>query len=183
MRPSSDIGPAAVRVSTESGSSFLFWGAPRRFAAALAVSLAAGGCVVSTYGGPGVEPVIATPPRDEPLGEAPLEGGPAEIGARHILISYKGATRAAPYVTRSKDEARQFAEALRKEIQDGADFTDVAKRESDDRGSAATGGALGKFSRDQMVPEFSNAAFALDVGGLSNVVESQFGFHVIQRTE
>lgn len=158
-------------------------GALHRTAIALAASLGVGGCLVSTHAGPGVEPVVAAPPEDEPLSEAPPEGGPSEIGARHILISYHGATRAAPYVTRSKDEAKQFAEALRKEIQDGADFADVAKRESDDRGSAATGGSLGKFSRDQMVPEFSTAAFALEIGDLSAVIESQFGFHVIQRTE
>lgn len=179
----STASPVIDRASIVLGPSFVSGGALQRTAIALALCVGVGGCVVSTHAGPGVEPVVAAPPRDEPLSEAPPEGGPTEIGARHILISYKGATRAAPYVNRSKDEAKQFAEALRKEIQEGADFADVAKRESDDRGSAATGGALGKFSRDQMVPEFSNAAFALDVGGLSDVIESQFGFHVIQRTE
>ncbi len=91
--------------------------------------------------------------------------------------------RAAPYVDKTKEEAKQFAEELRKQALAGEDFAKLAETNSDDRGSAAAGGSLGSFTREQMVPEFSNAAFALEVGGVSKVVESPFGFHVILRQE
>lgn len=152
----------------------------------LALLLSANACVVSTYGGTGTPPAVPLPP-EQPARvstETQLEqGGPAEITASHILISYKGAMRAAPYVDRSKEEAQKFAEELRQKALAGEDFAKMAENNSDDRGSAATGGSLGSFSREQMVPEFSNAAFALEIGGVSKVVESPFGFHVILRQE
>jgi peptidyl-prolyl cis-trans isomerase C len=106
-----------------------------------------------------------------------------EIAASHILISYKGALHAAPYIDRTKEEALAFAEELLEKAKAGENFEELAREHSDDRGSAATGGSLGKFRREQMVPEFSNAAFGLEVGGFSQVVESQYGFHVIRRDE
>jgi parvulin-like peptidyl-prolyl isomerase len=109
--------------------------------------------------------------------------GPAEIGARHILISYKGAMRAAPYIDRTKEQAEMLATELQEKAQSGADFEELARKNSDDPGSASSGGSLGRFARGQMVKEFSDAAFSLPVGGVSEVVESPFGFHVIQRTE
>lgn len=143
-------------------------------------------CVVSTYGGTGTPPDVPLPPeeeRTEAEAVAVNQGGPVEIAASHILISYRGAMRAAPYVDRSQEEAKGFAEELRAKALQGGDFAEMAKNNSDDRGSAATGGSLGRFRREQMVPEFSNAAFALEVGGISDVVESPFGFHVIKRDE
>jgi parvulin-like peptidyl-prolyl isomerase len=112
---------------------------------------------------------------------AELNRGPAEISASHILIAYRGAMRAAPYVQRTKEEALALAEELQKRAVQGEDFAALAQEHSDDRGSAAQGGSLGTFRRDQMVPEFSKAAFALEVGDVSAVVESGFGFHVIKR--
>jgi PPIC-type PPIASE domain len=143
-------------------------------------------CVVSTYGGTGTPPDVPLPPEQPSTASASTQlkqGGPLEIGASHILISYKGAMRAAPYVDRTKAEARQFAEELRKQALAGEDFAKMAENNSDDRGSAAAGGSLGTFSREQMVPEFSNAAFDLEIGGVSEVVESPFGFHVILRQQ
>lgn len=156
------------------------------FDACVLVSLAgilSGGCVVSTGGGPGTPPDVPLPPKEEISDPNQPEGGLIQIGARHILISYQGAMRAAPYVTRTKDEAQTFAETLRGRAESGEDFAELAMDHSDDRGSAASGGELGTFRRDQMVPEFSQAAFRLEVGEISQVVESPFGFHVIQRTE
>jgi parvulin-like peptidyl-prolyl isomerase len=143
------------------------------------------GCVVSTHEGLGVAPAIPIPP--ERVNQQATESidaeqtGPQEIAASHILIAYREAMRAAPYVERSKDEARTFAQGLRDRALSGEDFAQLAKEFSDDRGSAANGGSLGRFRRDQMVPEFSKAAFALEVGDVSAVVESPFGFHVILR--
>jgi peptidyl-prolyl cis-trans isomerase D len=74
------------------------------------------------------------------------------------------------------------ARAVRQELVGGADFATVARRESKD-GSAAQGGDLGTFQRGQMVPAFDSAAFSLPIGQLSDVVETDFGFHIIKVTE
>ncbi|CAN5834725.1 hypothetical protein BH23GEM6_BH23GEM6_17270 [soil metagenome] len=79
--------------------------------------------------------------------------------------------------------ALQRAEAIRAEIVGGADFTTVAARESADPGSAPQGGDLGNFGRGQMVPAFEQAAFSLPIGQVSEPVQTQFGFHLIQVQE
>lgn len=143
------------------------------------------GCVVSTASAPGTEPVIPLAPQAATTGSSgqTQSGGPLEVAARHILISYRGASHAAPYITRSKDEARFLAVALRERALGGEDFSELARENSDDRGSAAAGGDLGMFRREQMVPAFSEAAFGMEPGNISEIVESQFGFHIIERTE
>lgn len=145
-------------------------------------SSVASSCVVSNQGPPGTQPDIPLPPR-EPRPEPAVQEGPAQVSARHILISYRGAMRAAPYIEREKEEARTFAEELQKRAAGGEDFSKLAEENSDDPGSAAQGGSLGTFSRDQMVREFADTAFALEIGDVSEVVESPFGFHVILRDE
>jgi len=105
------------------------------------------------------------------------------VGASHILISYQGSARAQPTVTRSKDEAKKLAETLSADAKkEGADFAALAKQHSDGP-SGPKGGDLGVFGRGRMMPAFEAAAFALNVGEVSDVVETQFGFHVILRTE
>lgn len=143
------------------------------------------GCVVSTYGGVGSAPEVPLPPTyvEPEAAASKAPDGPAEVGARHILISYKGAMRAAPYIDRTKEQAEMLATELQENAQSGADFEALARKHSDDPGSASSGGSLGTFTREQMVKEFSDAAFSLPIGGVSEVVESPFGFHVIQRTE
>ncbi len=76
--------------------------------------------------------------------------------------------------------ARQHAEDLRQEILNGADFAEVAKRESADQGSAAQGGDLGTFTRAQMVPAFDSVAFSIPVDRISEPVQTSNGFHIIQ---
>jgi NIMA-interacting peptidyl-prolyl cis-trans isomerase 1 len=108
---------------------------------------------------------------------------PDTIIAQHILVIYKGAKRAPKTITRSKPEAKaRAAEALAK-IKAGAAFEDVVKDYSDDAGSVDRMGSLGKFHRDDMDPAFSAAAFALQPGQVSDIVETPFGFHVIKRTQ
>lgn len=154
-------------------------------ALSLLAPLSTTGCVVSTYGGPSAAPEIPLPPTQprETSSSSAAPEGPAEIGARHILISYKGAMRAAPYIDRTKEQAEMLATELQEKAASGADFEELARKHSDDPGSASEGGSLGTFSRGQMVKEFSDAAFSLPIGGVSDVVESPFGFHVIQRVE
>jgi len=79
--------------------------------------------------------------------------------------------------------ARDRAAALRAEIAGGASFPEVAQRESADPGSRDRGGDLGLFRRGQMVPAFDDAAFSLPVGQLSQPVQSQFGYHLIEVQE
>jgi parvulin-like peptidyl-prolyl isomerase len=108
---------------------------------------------------------------------------PEEVKASHILISYKGADRADADIARSKEEAKAEAERIRKLIMDeGKDFAEMASEHSNGP-SKTKGGDLGKFKFEAMAPSFSAAAFVLEVGTVSDVVETGFGFHVIKRTE
>src|SRR5947209_2686498 len=91
--------------------------------------------------------------------------GEQEVHARHILVE-------------SEDEDKQHEGEVKK----GADFAELAKKESKDPG-ASDGGDLGFFTKDQMVPEFSTVAFALEPGKISDPVKTQFGWHVIKVEE
>jgi hypothetical protein len=151
-------------------------------------------CVVTTFESPGEAPRIAPPPSPvasaegkratpAPLASVDISSQPAEISARHLLVSYKGGLRASPGIGRSKAEALARAEEAQKRAAAGEDFVALVKQYSDEPGAAERGGDLGKFERSAMVPAFANAAFALKVGEVSAVVETQFGYHVIKRTE
>ena len=108
---------------------------------------------------------------------------PDEVSASHILISYKGADRADAQISRSKDQAKSEAERIRGLIlNQNQDFAEMAKQHSDGP-SKTKGGDLGKFKFEVMAKAFSEAAFGLDVGSVSEVVETGFGFHIIKRTE
>ena len=97
---------------------------------------------------------------------------PEEVQVRHILIS-----------SIQPDARAKAAEVLAK-LQAGGDFQALAKELSADTGSAAKGGDLGSFGRGKMVPPFEAAAFALQApGDLSELVETQFGFHILQLVE
>lgn len=93
------------------------------------------------------------------------QDGEDEVRARHILL-----------------ETREDADAVATELKGGADFAELAKSRSKGP-SSSKGGDLGFFKRGDMVPEFSEAAFALDVGGMSEPVQTQFGWHIIKVEE
>jgi peptidyl-prolyl cis-trans isomerase C len=94
---------------------------------------------------------------------------PEEVHARHILVG------------NGLPDARAKAEQLLVQLRAGASFEALARQHSTDAGSAARGGDLGWFTRGRMVPEFETAAFALaKAGDFSEIVESKFGFHIIQ---
>ena len=108
---------------------------------------------------------------------------PDEVSASHILISYKGADRADAQISRTKDQAKSEAERIRGLIlNQNQDFAEMAKQHSNGP-SKTKGGDLGKFKFEVMAKAFSEAAFGLDVGSVSEVVETGFGFHIIKRTE
>jgi len=113
--------------------------------------------------------------------DVPTEKTPDEIAASHILISYEGAERSKS--TRTRAEARTLAEeVLQKAKAEGADFAELAKQYSDGP-MKDKGGDLGTFGKGKMAPAFEKAAFALEIGGISDVVETPFGFHIIKRTQ
>ncbi|HUT50340.1 MAG TPA: peptidylprolyl isomerase [Alphaproteobacteria bacterium] len=97
------------------------------------------------------------------------------ITASHILIGF-GADS-----DRSEEDAKKQIDALKDEIAGGGEFAALASEHSDCP-SRAQGGDLGSFGRGMMVPEFEQAAFALETGNVSDVVQTDFGYHLIQRT-
>jgi peptidyl-prolyl cis-trans isomerase D len=103
---------------------------------------------------------------------------PEQIRARHILL--KADSAAEPEKAQA---ARAQANALLEQINGGADFAELAKKYSQDEATAATGGDLGFFGRGVMVGPFDDAAFALQPGETSDVVETRFGFHIIRLEE
>lgn len=103
-----------------------------------------------------------------------------QVKARHILIAPKGSAAAQPGKELTDEQAKAKAEDLRKQIAAGANFEELAKKESDDTGSGARGGDLGSFGHGQMVPEFEQAAFSAKVGDVTPVVKTQFGYHIIK---
>jgi parvulin-like peptidyl-prolyl isomerase len=92
---------------------------------------------------------------------------------------YAGSMRST--ASRSKDAALQEITALKVKLDGGADFAGLARQHSDCP-SGRRGGDLGSFGRGQMVGAFETAAFGLEVGATSGVVETPFGYHLIRRT-
>jgi peptidyl-prolyl cis-trans isomerase C len=86
-----------------------------------------------------------------------------EVRARHILVP-----------------TEKEAQAILEELKRGTDFAELARQKSKDPGAAAEGGDLGYFTKDQMVPEFSEVAFKLNKGELSDPIKTQFGWHIIR---
>src|SRR6185437_5104357 len=101
-------------------------------------------------------------------------GEQKEVRARHILI------RAAPGDEKADKAAEDKIKATIARLKKGEDFEKVAKEVTDDPSGKANGGDLGYFTKDQMVPEFSEAAFRLEQGQISEPVKTQFGWHVIK---
>lgn len=109
-----------------------------------------------------------------------LDRGGEQIQASHILVAYAGASGAGPEVTRTKEEALAKALQLKANLDRGANFTQLAARESDGP-SRQDGGRLGSFGRGVMAPAFEQAAFALSKPGeIAGPIETQFGYHIIR---
>jgi hypothetical protein len=116
-------------------------------------------------------------------GSAAARATPRSITARHILIAYMGARGADSSIVRTREQARTVAVEVLQRAKAGEDFERLAVEYSDEPGAGPRGGSLGRFGHGKMVPEFEAAAFALKPGEISGVVETPFGFHVIQRLE
>jgi NIMA-interacting peptidyl-prolyl cis-trans isomerase 1 len=107
---------------------------------------------------------------------------PKTIGAKHILVMSKESERRPPTVTRTKAEAKARAEEALAKVRGGADFDKSVIEFSDEPGAAERGGDLGVFEKKVMVKAFSDAAFKLKVGEISDIIETPFGYHIIKRT-
>jgi len=108
---------------------------------------------------------------------------PAKITAQHVLVKYAGAKKAPATVTRTREQACLRAEEARSKLEQGMSFADVVSAYSEEPGAATRSGSLGPIERSNVVPPFADAAFELKAGEVSHVVETDFGFHVILRTE
>jgi peptidyl-prolyl cis-trans isomerase D len=99
------------------------------------------------------------------------------VMARHILLMTQN---------KSADDVKKLeakAADLLKQVKGGGDFAELAKKNSDDPGSAPKGGDLGWVTKGQMVPNFEATAFSLKKGEISNVIKTEYGFHIVQVTE
>jgi hypothetical protein len=108
---------------------------------------------------------------------------PQKVTVKHVLVKWAGSKRAPATITRTREEACLRAEEARSKLEKGASFAEVVAQYSDEEGAATREGMLGAIERSQAAPPFADAAFELHVGDVSYVVETEFGFHVIMRTE
>jgi peptidyl-prolyl cis-trans isomerase D len=96
---------------------------------------------------------------------------PEQVRASHILFKTEG---------KKDEEVKAKAEAVLKEVRAGKDFAELAKKDSEDEASASNGGDLDYFSRGKMVPAFDEVAFSLTPGQISDLVKTQYGYHIIK---
>jgi len=128
----------------------------------------------------------STPPQEPVEGVVPIlrddtdDVVPDRIAVRHILIAWQGVSGAREQLRRNREQAVVIANEVRARVASGDDFATVATEVSDGP-SRATGGDLGAFSAGAMHPAFEDASFSLAINEISDIVETPFGFHIIQR--
>lgn len=109
----------------------------------------------------------------------------AEVQCAHLLVKHKGSRRPSSWrednITRSKSEALEILEGYRQRIQSGDAALPALAQQYSDCSSAKRGGDLGMFKRGMMQKPFEDAAFALKVGEMSDVVDTDSGVHLILR--
>jgi len=114
---------------------------------------------------------------------AKFSGEPPKVTVKHILVKYAGAKNADGAITRSREEACLRALEARDKMVGGADFDDMVKEYSDEAGAASRNGSIGSVERKDVAKPFADAAFELSMNQMSDVVETEFGFHLIMRTQ
>lgn len=101
---------------------------------------------------------------------------PERAQGQHILVKSDSDSND------DKEAARKKLEDIRQQALAGSDFAELAAAHSDCPSGKRAGGSLGWFSRGMMVPEFDNAVFSMEVGDLSDIIETRFGYHIIRKT-
>lgn len=114
---------------------------------------------------------------------AKFSGEPPKVTVKHVLVKYAGAKNADASITRSREEACLRALEARDKMVAGAEFDDVVKEFSDEPGAASRNGSIGSVERKDLAKPFADAAFELSMNQMSDVVETEFGFHLIMRTQ
>jgi NIMA-interacting peptidyl-prolyl cis-trans isomerase 1 len=158
-------------------------------AIAVSTPFACGGA--PSGGGPSASPASAS--SRESAGERCLAGAsakrerkasePSRITAKHVLVRYAGAKRAPATVTRTREQACLRAEEALAKLKEGMSFAEVVSIYSEEAGAASREGTIGTVERNDVAGAFADAAFELKTGEVSEVVETNFGFHVILRVE
>lgn len=108
---------------------------------------------------------------------------PDKITVKHVLVKFAGAKNASADIKRSRGDACLRALEARKRLQAGDNFADVVAEYSDEGGAASREGSVGQIRRKDVAPPFADAAFELKPNEVSHVVETDFGYHIIMRTE
>lgn len=123
------------------------------------------------------------PATAQPVASASASAPAREIvGAKQVLIAFKGASGAPDTVTRTHEQAKARADEALAKLRGGtSSFDELVRVYSDDPMAPRTGGAIGNFERNAMPRAYSDAAFALEVGAVSDVIETPRGFFLIQR--
>ena len=109
-----------------------------------------------------------------------LASQPSQIGAKHLLIMHDDSTSKPPGLQRTRAQALARAKEALLKIRGGTPFDEVVKQYTDEPGGVERAGDLGVFDRGTMVKPFADAAFALKIGEVSEVVETKYGFHIIR---
>lgn len=152
---------------------------------ALAILAACGGAdtpkdVGATSAPAGVTPGAACVERANGVREKRADE-PDSVHVQHVLVKHADAKNPREGVTRTREEACLRAEEALAAMKGGATFEDVVKTFSDEAGAATRSGELGVVKRSDVQPAFADAAFLLSLNQLSDVVETEFGFHLILR--
>jgi hypothetical protein len=106
---------------------------------------------------------------------------PRTVHVKHVLVKHQSAKNPREGVTRTREEACARAMKARDAVIAGADFDAVVSEYSDEPGAASRAGDIGELTRAELQAPFADAAFLLDLNQMSDVVETDFGFHVILR--
>ncbi len=132
-------------------------------------------------------PAVASPEQAclELANRAPSgkSAAPDKITVRHVLVKHAGAKNPRERVTRTRGEACLRAAEARDKVLAGLSFDEAVGAYSDEPGAASRAGSIGEVTRSEVDPAFGAAAFDLDRGQMSDVVESPSGFHLILRAE
>lgn len=105
---------------------------------------------------------------------------PVSVKASHILAMFPWKRNNSEESKEGREEAREKIELVQRKLNNGEDFEELARQYSDDEGTASDGGDLGYISKGQMVEEFDKVLFSLDTGEVSDIVETEYGFHIIK---